>query len=409
LRGVRDTNFDSTDTRNPHASPCVMPIIDWYQGTFPSSTLPQVLNELASSLPGSTRAMIRPPKGMAYRHAFKLEEGVVVCYDNRYGHDTAAIIISGRAQPTQRLQLIARLRDLGVRATRIDVAFDDLQHHLSREKLEHAILQGHVVSHFHSAKVLQDFRLNAGSSSSCPANGWGVLFGSRQSDACVRMYDRGEHLRVELELKGDEAENFGDELVDIVKHNDVLALSADGDAVQTCDFVDSRANDAFKRLALQTLKAKLSFRDRSASSNVSRAPTEVWWENFLDYFDPVVEQAIPPEHRKSPEELAACFDAWIASNYDPGLFIPPYHPMEWEEMKAAEVRRNQVYGEVRVLLTELWETHKYRLARPESYLAPDRNAHRPHLRPLYLQQHVPNGCFKQSSVLDLSPTICLRG
>src|SRR3954462_13343173 len=82
LKAVQNTNFDSDDTPNPHASHFVMPIIDWYQGTFPSSQLPQVLNELASSFTGSTRDMIRPPKGMAYRHAFKLNEGVVVCYDN---------------------------------------------------------------------------------------------------------------------------------------------------------------------------------------------------------------------------------------------------------------------------------------------------------------------------------------
>src|SRR3954471_2131843 len=77
LKAVRHTNADSTNT-HPHASHPVMPIIDWYQGTFPSSKLLAVLNELSSSLPGSTRNMIRPPKGMAYRHAFKLEDGVII-------------------------------------------------------------------------------------------------------------------------------------------------------------------------------------------------------------------------------------------------------------------------------------------------------------------------------------------
>jgi hypothetical protein len=337
-----------------------LPLIDWWQGTFPTSTLFHVMAEVKRSFGPLSKEPIRSPKGMAYRHAFRLMEGVTVCYDNRYGHDTCAIIISGTGLPTQHLQLISRLHDLGVRATRIDVAFDDLDHALSRNKVEEAIASGKVISHFRRAQLLQDFKLHASSSSGSPAKGWGVLFGSRESDACVRMYDRGDHLRVELELKDDEAEHFADGL-DAVIHDDVLALS-DCYVVQACDLASPSAVDAYKRLALQTLKAKLSFRDRSAESNVSRAPLVSWWERFLEYFDPELEEAVPEAQRKTPQQFTVCVDEWMSSDCNPDLFVPPFHPIEWEELNAAQVRRHQTLGEASALLTELWQTHKHRLA-----------------------------------------------
>ena len=367
-----DTGFRiDAKTTTTHCLSATLPIVDWWQGTFASAKLFLVVKEVALSFPASTKEPIRPPKGMAYRHAFKLADGITICFNNRYGHDTCAIIISGIGRPTQHLRLISRLHDLGVKATRIDVAFDDFDHHLSREKIEEAITGRQVVSHFRSAKLLQEIKLHASGSSGSPATGWGALFGSRQSDACVRMYDRGDNLRVELELKGDEAEEFGDDLADIVTHHEFLAFSDEGYVVQTCDLVSPSAVDAFKRLALQTLKAKLSFRDRSATSNVSRAPTLAWWEEFLEYFDPELEKTIPQAHRKTREEMDECFDKWVASDYDPALFVPPYHPIEWEEMNAAEVRRNETFGEVSSLLTELWESHKHIFAAPNSYVAPD--------------------------------------
>ena len=45
--------------------------------------------------------------------------------------------------------------------------------------------------------------------------------------------------------------------------------------------------ERFQHLAIQALKSRLDFRERSTTSNVSRAKAIPWWDSLLEYFDPI--------------------------------------------------------------------------------------------------------------------------
>jgi hypothetical protein len=329
-------------------------VIDWWQGCLPRH---QMFKAIAAFTRESSVAPTpaRVPRGMqAYRRAMQVGDGAVICYDNRFGHQTCAVIMSGRGCRRHSVRLLARLRQLGATATRIDVAFDDVGKRLTRSHFEEAVRSRQVVGHFKTATTLTKMSL----SSHLPgpqASGWGMLFGSRESDSCVRVYDKGAHLRVELELKGAQAESFTSRLWD-----DVLAFNANDMWVTEKDLVSPSAAAAFRRLALQTLKAKLSFRDRTADSNVTRAPTCSWWNEFLEYFDPDAEKA-----KKEYEQMkAAKLAKWVEDGNDPDLFVPPWRESTWEEFPTREKKQVAALRSAKGLLTELLETHKHRLIKP---------------------------------------------
>jgi len=328
-------------------------LIDWWQGCLPRH---QMFKAIAAFTQGSSVAPTpaRVPRGMqAYRRAMQVGDGAVICYDNRFGHDTCAVVMSGRACRRYSVTLIARLRRLGATATRVDVAFDDAGKRLTRSRFEEAVATHQVVGHFKTATTLTKMSLSP--TGFTPSSGWGILFGSRESDSCVRVYDKGAHLRVELELKGDQAESFTSRLWD-----DVLAFSATDMWVTEKDFVTPEAAAAFRRLALQTLKAKLSFRDRAADSNVTRAPTCSWWNEFLEYFDPDAERA----KKEYEQTKAAKLAKWVEGGNDPDLFVPPWRESTWEEFPTREKKQVAAVKSAKRLLTELLETHKHRLIKP---------------------------------------------
>lgn len=330
------------------------PLIDWWQARLPEE---QMFRAIAEFRRGSEAnpTPVRVPRGMhAYRHALQLGDGAVICYGNRFGHKTCAVIMSGRGCRRHSMQMIGRLRKLGATATRVDIAFDDAGKRLTRSHFEQAVRSREVVGHFRTATTLTKMSL----SSHLPgpqASGWGMLFGSRESDSCVRVYDRGSHLRVELELKDDQAESFTTRLWD-----DVLAFDESDMWVTEKDFLTPEAAAAFRRLALQTLKAKLSFRDRTVNSNVTRAPTCAWWDQFLEYFDPDLEKANSDFEQKKAEKLAK----WLADGQDPGLFVAPWRESSWEEFPTKGKKHVAALKSAKRLLTELLETHKHRLIKP---------------------------------------------
>lgn len=138
------------------------------------------------------------------------------------------------------------VRELGLKLTRLDVAWDtDL---LTPEIVRASHAAGDVVSF----SKWHDWRQNPEGST--------FYVGKRGSDSDVRLvrfYDRRGPTRVELEVHGKRAQNLWATLDGV----DLEDWSA-GCLAYLVDFVD--------------------FRDRKANSNVGRCPRLDWWETFTD-------------------------------------------------------------------------------------------------------------------------------
>jgi DNA relaxase NicK len=142
--------------------------------------------------------------------------------------------------------VLALVRDLGLKLSRLDVAWDtDL---LSPELVRSSHAAGDAVSF----SKWHDWRQNPEGST--------FYVGKRGSDPDVRLvrfYDRRGPTRVELELHGKRAQN----LWAVLDGADLADWSA-GCLAYLVDFVD--------------------FRDRKADSNVGRCPRLDWWESFTN-------------------------------------------------------------------------------------------------------------------------------
>jgi hypothetical protein len=188
---------------------------DWYQGTMPSSLHEDVLKKLTLAF-GAAEARDDIPKEMrCYRECMQFANGARLYHSNRYT-ETCCLVISGMAKPTEHFPMLKSLFDLGVKTTRVDLAFDDRRDVLSLDSVCDAVDAGNAVTRW---KVFGSHKKN--SLSSGAQRGRSIQFGSKASASYLVAYDKGletgsaeegEWIRWELRLSDSEAEVFSAEV-----------------------------------------------------------------------------------------------------------------------------------------------------------------------------------------------------
>lgn len=155
------------------------------------------------------------------------------------------------------LFLFKKVLEGGGHFTRIDSAIDDYAQALDLNLIQEKVNHRHLVSRFKTTRtILSKDLVNEGST------GLTIIFGSRSSNAVVRMYDKGieqgvdfNWIRCELELKHELANEF------ISKLHEGWELGKATAAV---------------------LKNYINFKDPSSDTNKSRWLTSCFWDEFLD-------------------------------------------------------------------------------------------------------------------------------
>lgn len=353
-------------------------LCDWFQGTMRLSIRDGVLQTLIANfgMP-SFRADI-PSAMRSYRECLEFSNGSRLYQSNRYG-ETCCIVLSGATNPSCHFPLIRQLIKAGVRTTRFDLAFDDRRGQVSIDDVCNQLHSGTAISRWKNVTANETLSLPSGE-----RRGRKVQFGSKTSDAYLVTYDKGletetaeegEWVRWELRLSDEQANQFVTEfLVDNPEASDgdlrenvaktksqsaPLCHDASDCEVLGTD-IDPELEGRFKRLALNALKSRLSFRDRTTALNISRAVALPWWEAFLEYFDPgaeVVDVGSDPDVGLSDDER---FALNMAS-------IPDWLEADDERVikkRQSERRKRQAYEKAGELLTEIFEEH-IRPALPE--------------------------------------------
>lgn len=280
-------------------------VCDWFQATMPSSLREAVLKLLTSALgPAEVKSDI-PKQMRCYRECLQFPDGARLYHLNDY-RETCCLVISGKAKPTEHFCLLKSLLDLGVKATRMDLAFDDRRGVLSLGTVRDAGKAGNAISRWKEFDTHEKASLSSG-----VQRGQRIQFGSKSSASYLVAYDKGletgiaeegEWVRWELRLADLEADNFSAALfsdtptsADTVvsefpkkpKAEPVLLCYDSSEVPVLISDIPPEFVERFERLALDALKSRLSFRDRATASNVSRAKQLPWWESFLEYFDPL--------------------------------------------------------------------------------------------------------------------------
>lgn len=294
--------------------------IDWVQVSLPERLVDDT-RAFLEEISGHRAVEHRVPQEQAYRRGEAI--GNVRLYSShRYRKPTACLVISGSAKPHIYLEIVARLVAAGAHITRIDLAFDVPLSMRSLEAVEAAWRTGTAVSRFRTMQTYATF-IRDGSQT-----GRTAMFGSRRSDVCLRVYERnvvveepgaveetGTVVRWELEAKNEVAHNLALE---------VLAEDPDsGWPVLQENFPNDGLVAHFRQRAIELLVSRLSFRGRDVVSNVSRAPVEPWWLEFVAYLDGEKDVVQTPQQPDDPE--------------DSGPLV--LNILSWEELELADEQR----------------------------------------------------------------------
>jgi len=328
-------------------------IIDCFRASFPTDRFEEVKHLIKNEFDRDWKES-KPPKEQHATYRKSLRCGNVRLYfDNRWNNDAFALEFTGKSNPTEHINLLQRLVKLGGKAQRIDITFDDHSAIVTIRNIVEAIKSGNCVTRFKSAKPIESYSPSTGQKT-----GNGIMFGSRESDSCVRIYDKGleqggdsdSHIRHEVELKSTEAQDFVSEFICMDKDTPVYSN----------DFPNDGLLEHFKSCALTVLKTKMSFRDRSSARNVSRTKMLPWWKELLEYFDEDTEIDANEEKQRAftqwlseeDHELLPTSEAYkiFESEYLPPLNIPDYEDAslthkEKTTEKAARSIISELYGE----------------------------------------------------------------
>lgn len=280
---------------------------DWYQTTMPSSIRDAVLTQLSTEF-GTPEVRSNIPKAMhGYRECLEFPNGARLYYSNCY-QETCCLVISGQANPNEHFHALSGLRDLGMKSTRVDLAFDDRRGILPLEAVYRAAKDGSAVSRWKEVGSFEKTTLASGK-----LRGRSIQFGSRSSASYLVIYDKGletgcaaegKWIRWELRLADSAAEKFVaafmedastptnavvQEAPQKTETKPTLLCYDDSDMPVLDTDMSPELVERFQLLAIQALKSRLSFRERDTTSNISRAKVLPWWDLLLEYFDPISE------------------------------------------------------------------------------------------------------------------------
>lgn len=157
-------------------------------------------------------------------------------------------------------ELFKKINSLGGSISRLDVALDCFDHELDYDEITDAIKKHNYATRWHQVKIIDSFKGGV--------NGRDFQFGSRRSDAMLRIYDKkaesgsDEHdywCRVEFQFRHDMAHAFADTF-----------LNKDEDR----DFIE---------LFLGVLCNYLRFIERKYKNDADKCPTLDWWDRFIGH------------------------------------------------------------------------------------------------------------------------------
>ena len=206
--------------------------------------------ELAFSLAGETGVPALDRGALGYTHGYRLPGSGVVLYNpDRLDMGVHVSLSSGALAliPQTPQELITKVLRVGGKFTRVDVALDSHETHIST--IDAAIRRGDLVSRS-VERTYQGSFVN---------DGYTIYIGARSSDRFVRIYNKAAEqkltdgavwTRVEIEFK---------------KHQAQLA------ATYILQGADLRS----------LVFSALDFRDRTADSNTSRCPQLDWWSAWV--------------------------------------------------------------------------------------------------------------------------------
>lgn len=270
--------------------------VDWLSVTFPVGTDPSDLLDVFCS-----DEWTQLPHGrMGYSAAWKAGGITLLCA----GNDDMGphVIVSGDGCR----ELAARNRGFSwptflfdlihwrsAKVTRIDIAWDDVEHLLDMPRIRRAAEHGHFSSR--ARKLAVTVSWEAGELS-----GVTVAHGSRSSETYVRIYDKALQLglethwiRCELELKGDRANGAARR----------IANRVDNDHIPTV------------RWLAGVLRQHLEYKVEGTHKDRSRWLPAPWWDNFLDHAAKCTIHLAPPQ-RQLERTLA-----WLKSIVAPSLAL----------------------------------------------------------------------------------------
>jgi len=232
--------------------------VDYLSGTFPDGTR---LEDVFAILDND--GWSRMERGFyGYKYAF-VRGACKVAYG---GNEGMGVFFEASGSGCRELEamgvasdwsaFLKKLLHANFRASRCDLAVDDVGNIINLEVVKSSIGGGRVLSRWRKSSVYQSLDLSNGQS-----KGQTVYFGSRLSDKSARFYDKGAELgleesfvRVEVELRREQAQAG-------------VSLIAEG--------------YPFGLLLRGVLSAVLSFRVDDGTPNKYRWPVADWWALFL--------------------------------------------------------------------------------------------------------------------------------
>lgn len=193
-------------------------------------------------------------------------------------------------------QLLAAAEDANI--SRIDVACDDREGYLCMGDIVRKVQDNEVNSRMTKRTVMVSYDGTEPSGST-------VYIGAPSSDFRIRIYDKalesgesGHWIRVELVMRGDNANAFGAQLTNA---------------------------ENVGRLAAQVINDKFSFIDRD-DSNITRCTVCLWWQSFVDELESVRLVA-----RETVQHCVEQIAGWVEAQVGPSLSIL-FQTMGWPKI-----------------------------------------------------------------------------
>lgn len=191
--------------------------LDWLSGTFDRNVVADLIALVEEFFPERNIKMDAKPS-MGYHMARQFQDGVLVSMTADYGR--CHVAFSGNAlsilEPVSQFQLMRRLDNLGMKATRIDIALDDYDRELSLEWHSEQISLRGTLCYFRTAKLIRSLTNNQDETLYLGRRG------SSGSGVFMRIYDKyieseGEvnAIRYECEFSGDKVGNVFNMLLGI--------------------------------------------------------------------------------------------------------------------------------------------------------------------------------------------------
>lgn len=224
--------------------------------------------------------------------------------------------------------------------TRTDHAFDHHGEMISVEKVKEAHRIGQVVKRSRKVTIYQK---HEDGRESLSIVGDTIQFGSRQSETCVRVYDKameqrgqgkpveGHWTRVEVEYKGERTAQILSCMAYLEQHQ-------------------------FEELAMSWLRASMDFRDVVRGCDdweVSAAPVLPWWEKLTE--GRPLQRIAVEKVIKRIEKLAQYFTRSVSLNFAV-LSAHPQYGREWLE-REAERAKSRRWGPKQAELVSQYVEH----------------------------------------------------